>query len=348
MKGLMEIIMATHSGMTAAAFQKRRLRTSGRFTSSTDSSACIWNASVDPSSHCILCRDPVLAHLPALEHTHMKPPEHLRNTRPWRTPTMTTLVVGATGMTGRLLVEQLLGKNHEVRVIVRSLHKLSAEILKNPNTTITEASVLDLTDLEMAEHVRNCEAVVSCLGHAMDFNGIFRDPKKLCTEATRRLCAAIEENRPSKPTKYILMNTVGVRNPNLEENRTRIERGLLFLLRHTVPPHSDNESAAEHLHRNVGKENEHLEWCSVRPDSLIDAEVSPYEIVESPATNILSGRPTARSNVAHFMAELVENADLWNRWKFRMPVIMNTSGPPGLTKRRGSRGPAPCCARGAD
>ena len=35
---------------------------------------------------------------------------------------MTTLVVGATGKTGRSLVEQLLGKSHKVHVIVRSSH----------------------------------------------------------------------------------------------------------------------------------------------------------------------------------------------------------------------------------
>tara|TARA_Y100000590_G_scaffold434138_1_gene552009 strand:+ start:160 stop:363 length:204 start_codon:yes stop_codon:yes gene_type:complete len=61
---------------------------------------------------------------------------------------MNILVVGATGMTGRLLVEQLLGKNYKVRIIVRSTHKLPADILGNPNTTTIEASVLDLTDVE--------------------------------------------------------------------------------------------------------------------------------------------------------------------------------------------------------
>ncbi len=55
---------------------------------------------------------------------------------------MTTLVVGATGMTGRRLVEQLLGKNYKVRVIVRSPHKLPPEILKNPNTTVIQAAFL--------------------------------------------------------------------------------------------------------------------------------------------------------------------------------------------------------------
>ena len=61
---------------------------------------------------------------------------------------MNILVVGATGMTGRGLVEQLLGKNFKVRIIVRSTHKLPADILGNPNTTTIETSVLDLTDVE--------------------------------------------------------------------------------------------------------------------------------------------------------------------------------------------------------
>ncbi len=107
---------------------------------------------------------------------------------------MNILVVGATGMTGRLLVEQWLGKNHKVRIIVRSYHKLSADIVENPNTTAIEASVLDLTDEEMTEHVKDCDAVVSCLGHVMDFKGIFGEPKKLCTDATRSLCTALEKD----------------------------------------------------------------------------------------------------------------------------------------------------------
>lgn len=236
---------------------------------------------------------------------------------------MTIFVVGATGMTGRPLVEQLLGNNHHVRMVIRSPHKLPAEVLQHPNATVIEASLLDLTDENLAASVRNCEAVVSCLGHVMTLSGIFGEPKRLCTDATRRLCHAIETNRPATPTKFILMNTVGVKNPDLDENRSWFERGLLTLLRHTLPPHRDNETAAAHLHRHVGKDHPHIEWCSVRPDSLINAERSPYDIQESPLTGLLRGRPTTRSNVAHFMSELIENAALWNAWKFRMPVIMN-------------------------
>jgi len=237
---------------------------------------------------------------------------------------MTILVVGATGNTGRPLVEQLLSKNYQVRVIVRSPHKLPAEVLENPNATVIEASVLDLTDEELVEHVQDCDAVVSCLGHVPNLKGIWGKPRNLCTEATRRLCNAIEKHRRPEPAKFILMNTVAVQNPDLDEKRTRVERGLLTLLRHTMPAHRDNETAAEHLRSTVGRQNNHVEWCSVRPDLLIDAEVSPYDITESPATTLFSGCPTARSNVAQFMTELIGDGELWSTWKFRMPVIMNS------------------------
>ncbi len=88
----------------------------------------------------------------------------------------------------------------------------------------------------------------------MDFKGMFGEPKRLCTDATRRLCDAIEQNGPPTPTRFILMNTVAVQNPDLDEKRTWFERGLLTFLRHTLPPHRDNEAASAHLHRNVGQD----------------------------------------------------------------------------------------------
>jgi len=237
---------------------------------------------------------------------------------------MTTLIVGATGMTGHRLVEQLLHAKHKVRVVVRSPHKFPANILNDPNLTVIDAILLNLSDEDMAVHVKGCKAVVSCLGHSLNFSGMFGDPRKLCTDATRRLCKAITFNSPHEPTKFILMNSVGVQNPDCREKRKWFERGLLSLLRHAVPPHRDNETAAEHLHLNIGKDNTHIQWCIVRPDTLINEEVSAYDIEESPITGIFTGRPTTRSNVAHFMSELIDNSKIWDTWKHRMPVIMNS------------------------
>ena len=221
------------------------------------------------------------------------------------------------------MVEQSLALGHTVRVIVRSRHRLPAAVLEHPNIAVIEASILDLSDQQLSDAAKGCDAVVSCLGHVLSFKGIFGAPRKLCTDATRRLCTAIESNRPTSPAKFILMNTVGVPNPDLHEKRSWFERGVLTLLRWLIPPHNDNETAAQHLHETVGKQSEYLEWCSVRPDSLINAEVSPYDVSESPVTGLFSGRPTTRSNVARFMTELIEDEILWDTWKFKMPVIMN-------------------------
>jgi len=43
---------------------------------------------------------------------------------------------------GSLLVEQLLGKNYKVRIIVQPPHTLPADIVGNPNTTTIDAGVL--------------------------------------------------------------------------------------------------------------------------------------------------------------------------------------------------------------
>ncbi len=226
-------------------------------------------------------------------------------------------------MTGLRLVEQLLEAGHKVRAIVRSPHKFQAEILNHPNLIIIEAAILDLSDEELTRQVKNCDAIVSCLGHVVSFHGMFGHPRKLCTDATRRLCQAIENNNTARPTKFILMSTVGVKNPDYQEKRTRSDRILLTLLRYLLPPHRDNETAAEHLYKYIAKNNGHIEWCAVRPDSLINAQTSPYKVIKSPQTTILSGHPTTRANVAHFIKALIENEDLWNKWKFEMPVIFN-------------------------
>ena len=235
----------------------------------------------------------------------------------------TILIAGATGQTGLSLLKQSLALGHQVRIIVRSPQKLPKEIAENPRLTIIEGSILQLSDQELIDAVIDVDTVLSCLGHVLSFQGVFGNPRRLCTDATKRLCTAIEATEPTKPAQFILMNTVGVANPDLSEKRTWFEHKVLQLLRWFVPPHRDNEMAAEFLHKNIGRYHKYIEWCSVRPDSLINDEISEYQIVASPTTGLFSGQPTARANVAHFMTKLICDQGLWEKWRFRMPVIMN-------------------------
>jgi hypothetical protein len=238
---------------------------------------------------------------------------------------MTILVVGASGTTGRLLVEKLLNRGQSVIAVVRSPDKLP-EVLKNRDRlSVIRASVLDLSDAEMAQHVNGCTAVASCLGHNLNWNGIYGHPRRLVTDATRRLCNAIKENKAEKPTKFVLMNTAGNSNRDLFEPISFGQRYVIGLVRLLLPPHVDNEKAADYLRTDVGQDDKAIKWAAVRPDTLINEDnVTEYEVLPSPNRSaIFNAGSTSRINVAHFMADLITNDDTWNRWKGRMPVIYN-------------------------
>lgn len=240
---------------------------------------------------------------------------------------MTTLVVGASGATGRLLVEQLLNRGQNVRAIVRSPDKLPEIIKNHDNLSVIRASVLELSDAEMARQVNGCVAVVSCLGHNMSWKGIYGQPRWLVTDATRRLCNAIKSNGSEKPTKFVLMNTAGNSNRDLHEPVSFGQRGIIWLLRLLLPPHVDNENAADYLRTNIGKNDGTIEWVAVRPDSLINEnKVTEYELHPSPTRSaIFDTGLTSRINVGHFMADLITDDDTWKSWKGQMPVIYNKS-----------------------
>lgn len=236
---------------------------------------------------------------------------------------MTTLVVGATGATGRLLVEELLRRGEDVRVIVRSADRLPGSVRDHDRLSIIRASLLELSAQELAAATAGCHAVASCLGHNLTLRGLFGHPRRLVTEAARGLCAAIRANRPAAPTRFVLMNTTGNRNRDLNEKVSWAEQGVIGMLRLLLPPQVDNEEAAEYLRTEVGQDDPLIEWVAVRPDSLVNRErVSEYEIHRSPIRSVIF-RPgsTSRINTAHFMAALMTRDDTWRRWKGQMPVI---------------------------
>ncbi len=242
-----------------------------------------------------------------------------------QTTNMTTLVLGATGATGKLLVQELLGRGQTVKAIVRSPESLSEAIENHENCLVVHAAVLDLSDAELAEHTRGCEAIASCLGHNLSLKGIFGQPRRLVTEATRRICAAVKANKPAVPVKFVLMNTTGNRNRDLEEPISFAQNCVIGLLRLLLPPHVDNEQAADFLRCEICQDDAAIEWVAVRPDGLIDeGQVTEYDLHPSPTRSaIFDAGKTSRINVGHFMAELISDHGTWEAWKGQMPVIYN-------------------------
>lgn len=237
------------------------------------------------------------------------------------------LLVGATGATGHLLLNELLDRGETVRVIVRSPQKLSAAVRSHERLSVTPARLLDLSNAELEEHVRDCDAVASCLGHTISLRGIYGPPRKLVRDATRRLCSAIVATRRPKPVRFVLMNTAGVRNRDLAEHVSPPERFVTAALTLLLPPYADNVAAAEFLRRRVGQAHPSIEWTAVRPDNLVDpADRRGYVAVPSPTRSaIFNAGRTSRANVARFMADLMTHDGTWARWRGQMPVIYDDS-----------------------
>ena len=238
---------------------------------------------------------------------------------------MKIFVAGATGATGRLLVEQLLNRGINVTTVVRDKNRLPEKIRTHENLSITEGALLNLSDEELSEQVEGCDALASCLGHNLTLKGLYGKPRRLVVDSVRRLCNAVKLNQPEKKVKFILMNTTGVRNPDLNEEISTGEKIVIGILRAILPPHVDNEKAQEYLRKTIGQDDSTIEWAAVRPDGLIDLpEVTEYTTHQSPQESAIFGsNKTSRINVGHFMAELITNDETWNKWKGQTPVIYN-------------------------
>ena len=241
---------------------------------------------------------------------------------------MTTLVVGANGATGRLLVQQLLNENKEVRIIVRSINELPETMKNDPRLSITQDNLLAMSHTQLKDQVQGCKAVVSCLGHNFTFKGMFGQPRRLVTEAVQRLCFAIEavDSADIFPQiKFILMNTTGNQNTQAGEKISISQSLIIRLIRLLLPPHVDNEEAAKYLQSYYGAHQHKIEWTAVRPDSLINENsITDYQVFSSPIRSaIFDAGKTSRINVAHFMSQLISNQEIWDKWKRQMPVIYN-------------------------
>ena len=108
---------------------------------------------------------------------------------------MATLVLGASGATGKQLVEQLLLMGQCVKVIVRPTANIPNAWNGNEKVTMIKASLSEMTVDEIGIHTADCQAIAFCLGHNMTFKGVFGKPRKLVANAVQLVYRAVEKNR---------------------------------------------------------------------------------------------------------------------------------------------------------
>ncbi len=232
---------------------------------------------------------------------------------------MKVVVLGATGATGRLVVAQLLDSGCQVTALVRNLSVLEA----HAHLQQVEETALSMESEQLESLLADSDALVCCLGHNLTLQGVYGAPRMLVRDSLQRVASLLSVKR-EQPLKIALMSSTGVRNVLLKESVPSLERSINVLLRWLLPPHRDNERAAQFLQRQ-GSRHHALQWVMVRPDTLIDrGEVSEYSWHSSPTRSALfNAGETSRINVAHALCQLVLDGSLWQQWQSKTPVIYN-------------------------
>ena len=239
---------------------------------------------------------------------------------------MRIFITGATGATGRLLTGELLRRGHSVTAVVRTPEKLAHLAQYEGKLTLIEKEITSMKKEEVAVFLKECDAATSCLGHNITFKGLFGPPRRLVTDAARLVCSAFQITEKERTPRFLLMNTTGNRDRRVREKAYKpIDRFVLGFFTLLLPPQTDNVKAALYLQKNFTGKTSPVSWCAVRPDTLIDeTEVSPYVIHDSPLRSpVFDAGKTSRINVANFMADLITDEALWDKWSGKMPVIYN-------------------------
>lgn len=235
---------------------------------------------------------------------------------------MKSLVLGASGATGKLVVQQLVQRKYHVRIVVREKANIPTQFSEDKNIEIIKGNIYDFNIENIKNLLNDCDSIICCLGHNISFKGIYGSPHKLVSVTVAKIIEALQALN-TKP-KFVLMSTTAYTNQKINEVNDLREKIVFSLLEVILPPHKDNMLAANQLVDKLGSKSE-IEWVAVRPDSLFDEEnVSQYEIQNSKTRSaIFNHGKTSRINVSHFMAELVTNENLWQQWKHKTPVIYN-------------------------
>jgi putative NADH-flavin reductase len=190
------------------------------------------------------------------------------------------LIIGATGGTGRQLVQQALGQGHEVTAFVRNPEKLKIE---HANLRTIQGDVLDYPSVESAMQGQN--AVVSALGHRRFFW-----PTKILSRGASNIMRAIES---CGVRRLICESSLGVGDT---VGRLGLPATLLFVPL-ILPFYLWDRIRQEALIAD----NIDIDWVIVRPATLTNGPARGRYRHGFNVGNYIWPRRISRADVADFM-----------------------------------------------
>lgn len=204
---------------------------------------------------------------------------------------MNVLLLGATGRTGKYVLEYLLNNGHTINVIVRDKNKIGNT---SDRLQIFEA---DITIENLLKATNGCEAIISVLNisRTSDFPWAkLRTPKDFLSETMKNI---LQISKELKIKKLIVCSAWGV-----HETKKEIPGWFRWVINNSNVglAYKDHERQENFLR------NSELNYTIVRPAGLTNS-VKEKEILIS-QNNIPKPKLTiSRKNTARFMVELLED-----------------------------------------
>jgi putative NADH-flavin reductase len=197
---------------------------------------------------------------------------------------MKLALIGATGRTGLLVLEQALDRGHEVRAFARAASKLGEHASQ---VEVVEGDVLDQASVSTV--VNGVDAVVSCLGRTRATSGDMMGP------AARSIVAAMREHGVAR-----LVATTGAGVRSDDDDPKLVDRAIVGLMKLVARDAlRDGEAFADEI-RASG-----LDWTLARAPRLHDGPGGRdlYVGIVGPD----SGTKLNRTDFARFVLDQLED-----------------------------------------
>lgn len=206
---------------------------------------------------------------------------------------MNLLVFGATGGTGRQIVEQALAQGHAVTAFVRDAGKLGID---HPKLTIRTGDVLNGADVEGA--VPGHDAVLSAIGAPALKTGTVR------STGTRNIVLAMEK---AGVRRLICQTSLGYGDSRATLDRTP------FYFKYIIVPFFLRKGFADHALQEDHIKRSKLDWTIVRPGTLTDGPRTGAYRHGFESNDRTVKAEVSRADVADFMLKQLADATYLRR-----------------------------------
>lgn len=190
---------------------------------------------------------------------------------------MKVLIIGATGLTGQILIKQALAVGHSVTAFAHDPAKITTQ---HPNVKVVQGDVLQPATLN--EAMPGQEAVISVLGPPPPRTAA----STVASEGTKNIIAAMEKHGVRR---FVCVTIFGIGS-----SQTFFRRLILNLFFKQIAQDRERQEA-------IVRQSS-LDWVIVRPTRLVD-KPQPGKRKVVPEGKAGSIRSTDRTDLADFMLE---------------------------------------------